>query len=420
MLCASDILGSLPRRDQRRWGEAYIRGLLTVPGRKTVPKIAGLTVEGKVEQCLEQFVNQSTWRWEHVRRDVALALCQELRPSTWVIHDLVLPKNGRHSVGVARQFAYPPGRVVNCQLGVAVSLAGAGWSCPVTWRLVLPASWDADHELRRKAHVPEHERCVPRWQRMVDAIDELAAEWGLPALPVLADMTLEREIEPLLTALEARGLPYAIQVSPGQPVPASRVTRTPAPVTFGHVIAQSVKAGSAPVNVWLVPADHQGRVLVVGVPVPGGSRYAVADWSPVTRFPRRVWVTSFGMAEIPLLMAGAALHGAAVRDLAWAYDALGLGHFEGRSFTGWHHHTTLVSVAAASRLLAQGRQAQREAAPLPALAAARARHPADAGHPVRAEHQPRSEHRGARGPHARDWARQESRRPGEGQRVRSG
>lgn len=376
MQCASDMLASLPRRDQRRWGEAYIRGLLTVPGRKTVPKIASLVADASIGQCLEQFVNQSTWRWEHVRRDVALALCQELKPSAWVIHDVVLPKNGRHSVGVARQFAHPPGRVVNCQLGVAVSLVGDGWSCPVTWRLLLPACWDADSELRRKAHVPDDERCVPRWERMLHAIDELAVEWGLPAVPVLADMTLEREIGQLLIALETRGLPYAIRVSPTQPVPASRLATTSGPTTFWHVIARQVKASNAPVNLWLM-APGRGRVLAVGTPLPGGTRYAVADWPPSAKSPRRVWVTSFGATEIPQLIARTALQGAAARELAWAYDGLGLGHFEGRSFAGWHHHTTLISVAAASRLIAAARRRDHdEVVPLPVRAAAAGGRPA--------------------------------------------
>jgi SRSO17 transposase len=415
MLGATDMLASLPRRDQRRWGETYIRGLLTVPGRKTVPKIASLVADSNVGQCLEQFVNQSTWRWEHVRRDVALAVCQELRPRAWVIHDVVLPKNGRHSVGVARQFADPPGRVVNCQLGIAVSLAGDGWSCPVTWRLLLPACWDADPELRGKAHVPDSERCVPRWQRMLDAIDELVAEWGLPAVPVLADMTLEREIEPLLTALEARGLSYAIRVSPSQPVPAGRPAMASVPVTFGHAIARLVKAGRAPVNLWLTAPDRQGRVSVVGVPLPGVPRYAVADWPPAAKSPRRVWVTSFGAAEIPLLIAGAALQGTAVSELAWAYDQLGLGHFEGRSFAGWHHHMTMVSVAAASRLVVAARKRDRgEVATLPMPAAPRGGYPAKDGyrardgypvraeHPVRTEHQPAGNHYTARARRARD------------------
>jgi SRSO17 transposase len=75
-----DLFYTFTRSDQRKWGEAYVRGLVIVPGRKTVRKISELTAGGGAEQCLQQFVNQSTWDWTAVRRDLARHLVREVRP----------------------------------------------------------------------------------------------------------------------------------------------------------------------------------------------------------------------------------------------------------------------------------------------------------------------------------------------------
>src|SRR5262249_39261265 len=81
-----DIFGSLARSDQRRWGEVYIRGLLTVRGRKTIRRISDHVVGGPVDQCLQQFVNQSPWRWEPVREAVA-QWATAIRPQALVVHE---------------------------------------------------------------------------------------------------------------------------------------------------------------------------------------------------------------------------------------------------------------------------------------------------------------------------------------------
>jgi len=363
------LCSSLPRSDQRRWAEVFIRGLVSVPGRKTITKISDQVAGGGAEQCLQQFVSQSTWRWDAVRRDLALWLAEELAPRGWVIKEAVFPKNGNNSVGVGKQFACPVGRVLNCQLAVAVFLAGHGWSCPVNWRLVLPPSWDEDKERRKKARLPEGEGSAPRWQLMLDAIDEMAVDWGLHSLPVFADMSQQCDLDPLLSGLEERHVQYVIRVGPNQTAGTVRMMGgTQRTLSYAQFITESLTRNNATLNMWCMPASGPGRIQLIAtrlpaellpasvpgrlsVVVPGrtrATRYVVAEWSPSRKSPRAVWVTSASPRQLSELLADIALDRQVSADLDELYDGLGLRHFEGRSFMGWHHHVTLVSVAHAS------------------------------------------------------------------------
>src|SRR6266511_3661411 len=229
---AEDLFASIPRKDQRRWGQSYLRGLLLDGKRKSIQPIAARLAKGDpaadayaLEQALQQFVNQSPWDPVPVRQRLAQRMTTAIGPQAWVVDDTGFPKFGRHSVGVAPQYCGALGKIANCQVGVSVHAATDQASCPLDWRLFLPESWDQDAERRRKAHVPQGERHRPKWQLALEMLDELAS-WELVPPVLLAKLR------------------------------------------------------------WRVEHDY--------------------------------------------------------RELK---DALGLDHFEGRSFTGWHHHVTLVSVA---------------------------------------------------------------------------
>ena len=347
------VFSSLPRSDQRRWAEIYVRGLLNVPGRKTVRRISAQIAGGDAEQCLQQFVNQSTWRSDLIRRDLTLQLAEALDPAFWVLEDVVIPKNGHHSVAVDKQFAHPEGRALNCQLGLGLFLSGDGWSCPVNWRLPLPASWENDPGRRSKARVPPTERRKPRWEHMLDVIDEVAAEWMVPSRPVLGDLTPEPEVERCLRGLEERHLPYAMKVAVNRPATTS-AART---MTFGQLLTGAVRGKSTAVNGWQASRDRPSLIHVIATPLasslarPARQRYLVAEWSPVRDMPRSAWVTSFPPSEISHLLDAIDRYSGVRTDMNVLYEKLGLRHFEGRSFVGWHHYATLVSVASACRLL---------------------------------------------------------------------
>jgi hypothetical protein len=350
-----EMFASLPRSDQRHWAEVYVQGLLTVSGRKTVKRISDQVAGGGAEQCLQQFVNQSTWSSAAIRRDVALLLGRPLDPSYWVLADVVIPKNGRHSVGVDRQFAYPEGRTLNCQLGLALFQSGSDWNCPVNWRLQLPPNWEDDTERRAKAHVPATEGCKPRWRLMLDTLDETAAEWAIPPRPVIGDLTAESDTEPLLRGLDDRHLPYAVKVSASRPAGAASDGRHAA--TFGQVLADAIRHRTV-VDRWQFSGHDPTLTRVVAARLsaagrPGHVRHLVAEWSPANNVPRTAWVTSIPPHDLSQFLEGLLHHRRVLDGMDALYEDLGLRHFEGRSFSGWHHHATLVSVAAGCRILTE-------------------------------------------------------------------
>lgn len=99
----ADVFGSLPRRDQRRWGECYMRGLMLDGRRKSVQPMAERLPDGNM-QALQQFVNQSPWGPRPVRQRITERVSEVVRPKVWVIDDVSFPKCGKASLGVARQY----------------------------------------------------------------------------------------------------------------------------------------------------------------------------------------------------------------------------------------------------------------------------------------------------------------------------
>jgi SRSO17 transposase len=124
---AEDLFASIPRKDQRRWGQTYLRGLLLDGKRKSIEPMAARLTKGDpqadayaLEQALQQFVNQSPWGPTPVRRRLAERMTTALAPDAWVIDDTGFPKFGRYLVGVAPQYCGALGKVADCQVGVSV------------------------------------------------------------------------------------------------------------------------------------------------------------------------------------------------------------------------------------------------------------------------------------------------------------
>ncbi|MGM1063937.1 IS701 family transposase [Saccharothrix sp. Mg75] len=354
-----ELFTTLGRSDQRRWAETYVRGLLLVPGRKSIRRISEMVVGRDADQSLQQFVNQSPWAWAPVRGRLAGRVDRALRPRAWVVKEVVFPKNGDNSVAVARQYAPSAGRMLNCQRAVGVFLAGDQGAVPVNWRLVMPKAWDDDVERRAKTRVPEDERSRRTWQYLLDCFDEMTGNWGLPAAPVVVDLSGDPGLLPLLGGLEERGMRYLAQVSTSTPVaPVNLVGAPNQPRTIGQLVAAAARSGRTSLG---VRDEVTGAVTTSEFVVatltgysgqadgrPGRSpwlRHVLAEWPAGQARPRAVWVTnlgSTGIGELVGLLRADRKVDAQVPRLTEEY---GLRHFEGRSFRGWHHHVTLVSAA---------------------------------------------------------------------------
>jgi SRSO17 transposase len=163
-----------------------VQGLLLDGERKSIEPLAG-RVPGANMQALQQFVGQSPWAWEPVRRQLARRMAAELRPAAaWIIDDPGFPKQGCHSVGVARQDSGTLGKVGNCQVAVTVHLSTETASMPLEWALYLPQTWTEDPVRCRQARVPAPARFRTKPELALELLDQLLA-WGLRRQPVLAD-----------------------------------------------------------------------------------------------------------------------------------------------------------------------------------------------------------------------------------------
>jgi SRSO17 transposase len=378
---AEDLFQSIPRKDQRRWGQTYLRGLLLDGRRKSIQPMAARLTRGDpqadayaLEQALQQFVNQSPWDPAAVRRRLAERMTTAIGPAAWVIDDTAFPKFGRWSVGVAPQSWGALGKVANCQVGVSVHAVTDQASCPIDWRLFLPESWDADAERRRKAHVPADQRHRPKWQLALELLDELTA-WDLQAPVILADAAYG-EVNQFRLGLEQRELAYVVQVpatisaypeqvapqtlpSPGRGQPSKARYRQPRCSLRQLVLAAGEQA--ARTVAWREGADGEplvSRFVALGVRPAGVQlrraargqelpvRWLLAEWPAGEPEPVTYWLASLPEATCLQQLVGLAkLRWRVEHDYRELKDALGLDHFEGRSWQGWHHHVTLVSVA---------------------------------------------------------------------------
>ncbi len=247
-------------------------------------------------------------------------------------------------------------------------------SCPLDWRLFLPESWDTDTERRRKAHVPDHERHRPKWQLALDMLDELAG-WDLVP-PVLLAVGADGEVGEFRLGLEQRELAYVVQVpgtigaDPEGMVPelaayAGRrrppVPRYRQPRWALRQLALAAGEGAATTVAWREGADGEPlvsrfvalRVRPAGVRLRRAAkgselqvRWLVAEWPDGEPEPITYWLANLP-DDVPLvrLVHLAKLRWRVEHDDRELKDALGLDHFEGRSWQGWQHHVTLVSVA---------------------------------------------------------------------------
>lgn len=392
---SEEMFASMARKDQRRWGECYLRGLMLDGKRKSIEPMAARLPDGD-EQCLQQFVYQSPWDWVPVRRALARRMSRELSSEAWVIDDTGFPKFGKLSPGVARQYSGTLGKVGNCQIGVSVNAATEDASCPLDWRLYIPEEWDEQTEFnqqrRRKARLPEDLHHTEKWRLALLMIDELIA-WGIKPPVVLGDGAYGDTTE-LRSGLEQRDLQYVLdvkgttsaygeEVEPERPAyggrgqpPKTRYRAKPSSLkelalaatkkaavsvtwregTRGKMSSRFLALRVRPANIELRRAAHQaGEELPV--------RWLICEWPSKEKEPTKYWLSNLP-ASTPLkqLVRLAKMRFRIEQDYRELKDALGLDHFEGRSYRGSNHHVTLVSVAHAFLTLPRRRRPPARAA----------------------------------------------------------
>ncbi|WP_307619560.1 IS701 family transposase [Streptomyces sp. V3I7] len=377
----ADVFGSVPRRDQRRWGECYLRGLMLDGRRKSVQPMAERLPDGNM-QALQQFVNQSPWEWSPVRRRIAERLCKVIAPDVWVVDDVSFPKCGTASVGVARQYCGALGKRANCQVAVSVHAATDTASCPLEWELFLPEEWAGDQLRRRRAGVPDEVEHASKTRLALGLLDRLAGQ-GLVVPVIVADAGYGRSVSFRL-ALEERGWSYVMAVDPkeiarpataepsqpaygglGPPtLPRYRGPARPLPdlidagTRFEEVTWRQGSKGAMTSRFAMLKVRPSGKEATRTAQEQAGGR---SRWDGV--LPLRTLLveqpedasepTGYWMSNLPAstpiadLVRWAKMRWRIEHDYRELKHGLGLDHFEGRTWRGWHHHVTLVTAAQA-------------------------------------------------------------------------
>ena len=399
------FLSALGREAQRRWAPVYLKGLILPGERKSVEPLAARVAPGGTEQ-LHHFIGGSPWATgplEAVLAEEADRLVGGPE-AVLVIDDTALPKQGKHSVGVARQYCGCLGKRANCQVLVSLTLARGEVPVPVGLRLFLPDEWTADPGRCARAGVPEeHRRALAQPEIALEEVDRVIAA-GVRFGRVLADAGYGAGAA-FRRGLSARGLLWAVGVLKVQNVyPAAvgllwptaargRPRKHPVP-SEAPVAAEAALAGVAWRRIaWrrgtkgplaaefaaLRVRPAEGEQLRNGWHLPGEEVWLVGEHRASGE--RKYYLSNLP-AETPLEELAATIKARWVCEQAHQQlkEELGLDHFEGRSWTGLHRHALMTMIAFAFlqhlRLGARGKKRRRltgTAAPAdPARGAARA------------------------------------------------
>jgi SRSO17 transposase len=381
-----DVFGSLTYSGWQDRAGHYLRGLMLDGRRKSIQPMAA-RLHGPHEQALNHFVTNSPWDVAPVRRRVAERINDVLPGAAWAIDDTGLLKYGKASPCVARQYTGTAGKITNCQVAVSVSLVTETASCPVDWRLFVPESWDpaspkaaADVVQRRgRAQIPDTVGYIPKWRLGLAMVDELLS-WGLRPSVLVADAGYG-DAGQFRQALADRNIDYAVQVAHTVTAYPLEVERTTVP--YGG-------DGPYPKKIYRQPAVSIRQLLLAagpaaarrvtwrnssrqrtGRPIPMSSKFVfarvrpagpairsahlgedlpeawlIAEWPAGEPEPVKYWLSNLP-ANTPkrTLIRLAKLRWRIEHDYREVKTGLGLDHYEGRTWQGWHHHTTLVSAA---------------------------------------------------------------------------
>jgi SRSO17 transposase len=329
---------------------------------------------GVVEyETLQHFIADSPWDPEVVDRAVAERVCALIEPAAWVLDDTGIPKDGKRSPGVKRQYSGTLGKIGNCQIAVSLHAVSVKGTVPLGFRLYLPEDWCADAERRRKAKIPDSVEFQTKPAIGGDLVAR-ASEWKIRRAPVLGDQAYGNDAK-LRTRLHRDGIDYVLSIGPECDVyapdtvfavpPRKPGSRGPAPSALQtdaepRSIAEHV--ADLHEDAWQTVAfrnvDGEQLVsrfafvrIIVAHPVDRDRQTPREEWLIVEspegqEQPTDYWISNLPADTEPERLARLArLRWMIELDYKQLKGELGLDHYEGRSYPGFHHHCSLVTAA---------------------------------------------------------------------------
>jgi SRSO17 transposase len=359
----------------------YCTGLLLPGERKSIEPMAARLNPSSVEatrQCLHHLVAKAPWSDDallaQVRSQVMPAMQKSGPVVAWIVDDTGFPKKGKHSVGVTRQYCGQVGKQENCRVAVSLSLATWASSLPVAYRLYLPKEWAEDAERREKAEVPIDVRFLTKPEIALEQVRAAAAA-NVTRGVVLADAAygINTGFRDGITEL---GLPYVMGVQssmtvwePGKQAlpakPRGKIGRPPRrlqrtadhqPVSVKQ-LAMSLPSTAFKQVTWREGTDQklQSRFAAVRVRAahrdywktePHAEEWLLIEWPRGEAEPTKYWLSTLPLNTGLKALVKMAKHRWIIeRDYQELKQELGLGHFEGRNWRGFHHHATLCIAA---------------------------------------------------------------------------
>jgi SRSO17 transposase len=398
-------LGHADRATPARW---YLRGLMLPGQRKSVEPMAARVHPEDVRsahQSMHHLVAESQWSdaalFAAVAREVVPILSEAGQARCfWIIDDTGFRKYGKHSVGVARQYCGQLGKTENCQVAVSLSLATAKGSVPLDYRLYLPQEWAKDKARRKLAGVPKEITFATKGE-LAWAQIEAALAAGIPRGTVLMDAGYGDETA-LRDRLSAHGLPYAVGIRPAtavwweqhQPAPAAlkqgggrartRVLRDATHRPIGVLeLAQRLPRASYRTIAWregtnavLRSRFARVRCRAAHADRPREEEWLLIEWPKDEAQPTRYFLSSLP-ADISFkqLVGSVKMRWRIERDYRELKQEVGLGHYEGRNWRGFHHHASLCIAAYGFLMLEQLLGSKKNSARLKAPALPEGFHP---------------------------------------------
>jgi SRSO17 transposase len=361
--------------------KSYCRGLLLPGERKSIePMAARLDSENvqPMRQSLHHLVAKAPWSdealLERVRSYALPAMRKQGPVVAWIVDDTGFPKKGKHSVGVVRQYCGQLGKQENCRVAVSLSVATWSSSLPVAYRLYLPKEWAEDAERRKTTEVPDEIQFQTKPEIALEQIRAAVAE-NVDRGVVLADAAygINTEFREELTKL---GLQYAVGVQssmtvwePGkQPLPSrprGKMGRPPRllqrttdhqPVSVKQ-LAMSLPSTAFREITWRGGTDRKLRSRFTAARVrpahrdywkaePHAEEWLLIEWPRGDAEPSKYWISTLPPDTSLKALVKMAKHRWIIeRDYEELKQELGLGHFEGRNWRGFHHHATLCIAA---------------------------------------------------------------------------
>jgi SRSO17 transposase len=331
-----------------------------------------------MRQSLHHLVARAPWSdevlLERVREQVLPTMQKNSPVVAWIVDDTGFPKKGTHSVGVAHQYCGQLGKQANCRVAVSLSVATWSSSLPIGYRLYLPKDWVPDSERREKSEVPEEVEFQTKPEIALDQI-RAAVRANVARGTVLADAAYGINTE-FRDGLSELGLPYMVGVQstmtvwgPGQqPLPAKprgrmgrpprllRRSRQHQPVSVRE-LAMSLPSTAFKDIAWREAGARKLRSRFAAVRIrpahrdyekaePYQEEWLLMEWPRGEAEPTKYWVSTLPPSTKLKALVKIAKHRWIIeRDYEELKQELGLGHFEGRNWRGFHHHATLCIAA---------------------------------------------------------------------------